>query len=44
VYGIVERARGTLELDSARGRGTRFTIRLPVDGTSASALDPPWGI
>jgi signal transduction histidine kinase len=44
VYGIVERARGTLELDSARGRGTRFIIRLPVDSASASALDPPWGL
>lgn len=44
VYGIVERARGSVEIDSARGRGTRFTIRLPLDAAGTAALDPPWGL
>jgi len=31
-YGIVERHHGELLIDSVRGRGTTFTIRLPVEG------------
>ena len=32
-YGIMERHRGELLIDTARGRGTTFTIRLPIEGT-----------
>jgi signal transduction histidine kinase len=38
VYGIVERHRGKLEIESAPGQGTTFIIRLPVADTS-TALD-----
>ena len=31
-YGIVERHHGELRIDTARGRGTTFTIRLPIEG------------
>jgi len=31
-YGLVERHHGELLVDSARGRGTTFTIRLPIEG------------
>ena len=30
VYGIVERHRGKLEIESAAGQGTTFIIRLPL--------------
>ncbi len=33
-YGIVERHKGTLDLESAVGRGTTFIISLPVEGGS----------
>jgi two-component system, NtrC family, sensor kinase len=32
-YGIMERHHGELLIDTARGRGTTFTIRLPIEGT-----------
>jgi CheY-like chemotaxis protein len=35
VYGIIERHRGKLEIDSAPGHGTTFTIRLPIADASA---------
>jgi signal transduction histidine kinase len=38
VYGIIERHRGKLEIESAPGQGTTFIIRLPVADTS-TALD-----
>jgi two-component system, NtrC family, sensor kinase len=31
-YGIMERHHGELRIDTARGRGTTFTIRLPIEG------------
>ncbi len=31
VYGVVDRHGGTIEIDSHFGRGTTFTIRLPLD-------------
>ena len=33
-YGIMERHHGELRIDTARGQGTTFTIRLPIEGTS----------
>jgi signal transduction histidine kinase len=35
VYGIIERHRGKLEIESAPGQGTTFIIRLPIADTSA---------
>jgi len=29
-YGIIKRHRGTIELDSVEGKGTTFTIKLPI--------------
>jgi signal transduction histidine kinase/CheY-like chemotaxis protein len=34
VYGIVERHRGKLEIESAAGHGTTFIIRLPLEDSS----------
>ena len=34
VYGIVERHKGTVTVESEPGKGTRFTIRLPVSHES----------
>ncbi|HEX8312141.1 MAG TPA: response regulator [Chthoniobacteraceae bacterium] len=33
VFGIIKRHDGTLDLESERGRGTTFRIRLPVQGS-----------
>lgn len=39
VYGIVERHRGKLEIESAPGQGTTFIIRLPLaDNSTAPAV------
>ena len=35
VYGIIERHRGKLDIESAPGHGTTFIIRLPIADTSA---------
>src|SRR5437762_2595161 len=39
VYGIIERHRGKLEIESAPGQGTTFIIRLPI--ADASAIQNP---
>jgi two-component system NtrC family sensor kinase len=31
-YGIMERHQGELQIDTSRGQGTMFTIRLPIEG------------
>jgi len=36
VYGIIERHRGKLEIESAPGQGTTFIIRLPIADTTAT--------
>lgn len=38
VYGIVERHRGKLEIESAAGQGTTFIIRLPLADNSAPSV------
>jgi signal transduction histidine kinase/CheY-like chemotaxis protein len=35
VYGIIERHRGKLEIESAAGQGTTFIIRLPLEDSPA---------
>jgi two-component system NtrC family sensor kinase len=35
VYGIIEKHRGSISVDSELGRGTAFTIRLPVQPATA---------
>jgi signal transduction histidine kinase len=38
VYGIVERHRGKLEIESAAGQGTTFIIRLPLAENSTASV------
>jgi signal transduction histidine kinase len=42
VYGIVQRAGGAIELQSAPGAGTRFRIIIPSSSASAPDQEPPW--
>lgn len=41
VYGIIQRHGGTIDIDSAPGRGTRFMITFPVAGRVADHHAPP---
>ena len=38
VYGIVERHRGRIRFTSAEGRGTTFTIELPLEQPSGTEV------
>lgn len=40
VYGIVQRSRGAIHVDSAPGKGARFHVYLPVTHGAASAPEP----
>jgi signal transduction histidine kinase/DNA-binding response OmpR family regulator len=40
-YGIIERHRGTIEIESQPGVGTTVTVRLPIVGEEAEAPPPP---
>ncbi len=43
-YGIIERHQGSIEVQSSQGKGTTFTLRLPVVQPAESAqhiLEPP---
>lgn len=42
VYGIIERARGRVEVASSPGSGSTFRITLPPPAPAPS-IDPPWG-
>lgn len=42
VFGIVSRAGGQIEVDSALDRGTTFKITFPL--SSSSTFDPPWSL
>lgn len=43
VYGIIERHRGKLEIESAAGQGTTFIIRLPLAESSPLTAPAPSG-
>ena len=33
-YGIIERHHGQIRIDTARGKGTTFTVSVPIGGTA----------
>ncbi len=39
IYGVIQRAGGHIDLDSAQGQGTRFTLWFPLLPTETSAPD-----
>ena len=39
VYGIMERHGGAVELDTAPGKGCRFTLVLPIEGPGSSTVE-----
>ena len=39
-YGIVKKHNGTIEVESTVGKGTTFTIKLPVDGKALNGKQP----
>lgn len=41
VYGIIERHGGTLDVESALGRGTAIVVRVPVAGAAAAETAAP---
>jgi two-component system NtrC family sensor kinase len=46
VYGVVKMHSGEISVDSDVGKGTTFTIRLPIDGAKTKQTveigEPPW--
>lgn len=39
-YGIIEKHGGSIKVDSQKGEGTQFTIRLPIEGPTKSDESP----
>lgn len=42
VFGVIQRHGGTIEVDSAPGRGTTFIIRLPLDSPGEGHITEPF--
>jgi signal transduction histidine kinase len=40
VYGIIRRLRGTIDITSAVGVGTTFSIRLPIQAEAETGTEP----
>ncbi len=44
VYGIVQRANGSIDVNSQLGKGTTFRLSFPIGQSNAEDnLEPPWG-